>query len=186
MLGSLLALTLAAAPATADAIAATADRICIPALSGDSPWPSDLAAEEKLLGQVGLKPGIPKELSDKIAAGDPQLTSLSRAILASRDAPDGAFGMALGGIEQSCRLMVYRTANADALVSAIGTALVAQGWKRVPAPPTRHPKHAFLRRTAGNRIAIVHLVLPTGVPIGPTLAIEMLPPGIPIPSEYGI
>lgn len=140
-----------------------------------------------LLARLKLQQGVPNEVYDKIKQLDPRLDSLSGAILAHRAQGDGAFAMALGGAQNSCRLLVYRTADRPALARAMEAALTAKSWKFVPTRPTPTPKRVFARRIAGDRMAVAHLVTPAGdPPITPLLVIEVTPAGTPIPPELGI
>lgn len=173
--------------AIAPALIDTVENACIPALAGQLTWPQPGKDEDALLARLALEQGVPAEFYDKIKKVDPRLDSLSRAILANRALADGAFAMALGGADPSCRLLVYRTIDRSELAAGIETALVARGWKFVPSPPTSNPKRIFLRRVAGDRVALVRLITPAvETPIWPVLVIEVLPPGTRVPPEYGL
>jgi len=94
--------------------------------------------------------------------------------------------MALGGRENSCRLLIYRTADPVALAGAIEAMLVARGWKFIPLPPTQTPKRVFARRVVGGRLAAVHVVMPASTPLKPVLVVDVFPPGMPVPPEFGL
>lgn len=129
---------------------------------------------------------MPNEFVEKLKTIDPTMGSLSGAILAGGTAQDGAFALALGGRENSCRMLVYRTADPVELARAVETMLVARGWKYLPFPPTRTPKRVFGRRI-GDRVAAVHVVMPAiATPLKPLLVVDVFPPGTPVPPEFGL
>jgi hypothetical protein len=179
------------APAPASPVARllldTVDQACIPVLSRQVTWPATGKDEDALLARLKLQPGVPNDFIEKLKKVDPTMGSISRAILAGGVAEDGAFALALGGVETSCRMLVYRTADPIALARATETMLIARGWKYVALPPTRTPKRVFVRRVAGDRVAAVHVVMPAiDTPLKPLLVVDVFPPGTPVPPEFGL
>jgi hypothetical protein len=179
------------APAPASPVAQlllnTLERACIPAPSRQITWPAPSKDDDALLARLKLQLGVPDEFVEKLKKVEPRMGSISGAILASGAAEDGAFALAIDGVEPSCRMLVYRTGDPIGLSRAVETMLVAQGWKYIALPATRTPKHVFARRLAGDRLVAVHVVMPAiDTPLKPLLVVDLFPQGVSIPPKFGL
>ena len=193
------ALTVLAAPAaavsasTANAqplfvrLPEVASSFCVDMLSGKVVRPATLDAESALFARYGLTAGIP-DAGMKALGTDVGL--IAQATLASGQAADGEFMVALGGrAGETCRIIVYH-APADGLfikATYVGMQVPRNGWRSLPAPvqPAGALKLSLLKRDSSHRPYLANLLAPVAVgPIAMVATIAAVPPQVTIPEGY--
>jgi hypothetical protein len=189
----LIALAAQAAPVPVTAplstrVSDTATRFCIDLVSRAVPVPRVGDGEERVFARYGLAPGIPNAAMQ--ALGPSGLPLIARATLASGEASDGAFAVALGGAAgETCRVIVYRAAAGGALVEQVGAALVTagRGWRELPAP-TQSPvtrRSGYLKRDAAKRPFIATVVAPRAAgPVAMVVSVATVPANVALPQGY--
>jgi hypothetical protein len=166
---------------------AVASSFCIDFLSGNVTLPASPESAPKLFARYGLTFGIPNE-GMKALGGDIGL--VAQATLASGNAIDGAFIVALGGrAGPSCRIIVYQAPLDGLFVKATyaGLQTPQHGWRSLPpgAQPQGVMKLSLLKRDAERRPYLANLLAPATVgPIAIVATIAAIPPQVTIPEGY--
>jgi hypothetical protein len=183
----------AAAPAAAAAplserVPDTVSRFCVDILSRTVPVPAVGNEEQRVFARYGLTPGIPAAAMQ--AAGPAINGVIAGATLASGEALDGAFFVALGGAAgETCRVIVYRASAGGGVVAQIGTAMTTatRGWKVLPNP-VQSPavvRLSFIKRDGARRPFIANLIAPRAVgPVAMIANVAALPPTVTLPQGY--
>ena len=138
---------LAAAPSSAQparsSIAAAIEDVCLPVLRHQVAT-TDPEAFAAFVSGMGLRSGISNE---QFALFPPPADgALSRGLLVSGKVNEQSFVMAIGGLDNSCRLFVI--GDSDGLVASNALAdELARGevWHKVDAPATASPRIALVQ-----------------------------------------
>jgi hypothetical protein len=176
----------AAADPLASALVDTIGHACVPLLTRQLPWPIGPGAgdrQEALLKAMNLDQGVTQEAD---AAIGPASNALSGAILASGTVSNGAYAMALGGVQKSCRLYVYRAEGDADPVTSVGAVLMANAWKFIQTAPTSGwPKTDFLRRMPSGHPVLVTVLRPvTSDRLKLVIVVDAFPPETKMPDGY--
>ena len=180
------ALPAAASAPLAERVTDIASRFCVDILSRALPVPAAGPDEQRVFARYGLTPGVPDAAMQ--ALGRAGVGLIARATLASGDAANGAFVVALGGAAgETCRVIVYRAAAAAGLIQRTGGAMTvpARGWKALPAPPQPPAgvRLSFLRRDAAGRPFLANLIAPrTTGPLALVAHVAAVPPNVTLPQ----
>lgn len=179
--------TEAASAPLASRVPEVATRFCIDILSREVPLPASPDEEAKLFSGYGLGYGLP---SPAMQALGPDVSLIAQATLASGNATDGAFMVALGGSAgESCRIILYRAPLDGLFIKAMYDAMQmpSQGWKSLPVPsqPRASLKLSLLKRDARNRPFLANIVAPvTPGPIAAVVSVAAIPANVVIPEGY--
>jgi len=175
-------------PAVTTALVDTATRLCLPALGKELIWPTGVDALDKeatLLGRFGLRPGASPAA---MAVMGPQGSGiLPQAILAEGEASDGAYVMALGGRQATCRLIVYRLADPLDFHATLNNALGLGGWRSALSSSTAVvAKQMFIRRSSAGQPFLINVLSSTNPaqPLPIVLTIVAIPAGVALPKGF--
>ena len=164
-----------------------ATRFCVDVLSRKVALPVNADEEQVLFARYGLTSGLPNAAMQALGRD----TSLvEQATLASGEASDGAFIVALGGrAGETCRIIVYRAPLDGLFVKAAYQAMQmpAQGWRSLPVPqqPTAARKLSLFKRDVKHRPYLANILAPTTPgPIAAVVTVAAIPANITIPKGY--
>ena len=192
---ALAVLATASAAVTADNPAAplgmrlseVATQFCVDILSRKVALPATPDEEQVLFARYGLTSGLPNAAMQALGRNT---ALVEQATLASGEASDGAFMVALGGrAGETCRIIVYRAPLDGLFVKAAYEAMQmpAQGWRSLPVPqrPTIARKLSLFKRDAQHRPFLANILAPTAPgPIAAVVTIAAIPANVTIPEGY--
>ncbi|MGB7655233.1 MAG: hypothetical protein WBL74_07110 [Novosphingobium sp.] len=168
-------------------MSSVATQFCVDVLSRKVALPATADAEQVLFARYGLTSGLPNAAMQALGRD----TSLvEQATLASGEASDGAFMVALGGrAGETCRIIVYRAPLDGLFINAAYQAMQmpAQGWRSLPVPqqPRIARKLSLFKRDAKHRAYLANILSPTTPgPIAAVLTVAAIPANITIPKGY--
>ncbi|MEQ1495012.1 MAG: hypothetical protein ABL912_04515 [Novosphingobium sp.] len=164
-----------------------ASQFCVDILSRKVALPATPDEEQVLFARYGLTSGLPNAAMQALGRN----TSLvDQATLASGEASDGAFMVALGGSAgETCRIIVYRAPLDGLFINAAYQAMQmpAQGWRSLPVPkqPTIARKLSLFKRDTQNRPFLANILAPTSPgPIAAIVTVAAIPANVTIPKGY--
>ena len=175
-----------AAQSLAARINALAGGLCVDLLSGRVA-PPVLVEQERFWASYGLQPGLPQAAMTALTPNG--IGIVAQAILASGQASDGDFGVAVGGAqEQSCRIFVYGTPEGVDVTSAVVAALTTPeaGWREL-SPPRSIPgvsRRSLLRRIDNNAVLMNSTTPLEQGPIAVVFFVAIVPPNVTLPEGF--
>lgn len=185
---ALLTAVIATAEPLSERVPDVATRFCVDLISRSVPVPAVGNEEQRVFARYGLTAGVPNAAIQ--ALGPAGTSLLSRATLASGEASDGAFVVALGGTAgETCRVIVYSAPRNGQLVVNSSEAMKTKGrgWKLLvhPAQAAVALRLTFLKRDAANKPFIANLIAPvvTG-PVAMIVNVAAVPPTVTIPQGF--
>ena len=164
-----------------------ATQFCVDVLSRKVALPATPDEEQVLFAGYGLTSGLPN--AAMLALGR-DISLVEQATLASGEASDGAFMVALGGrAGETCRIIVYRAPLDGLFVKAAYRAMQmpAQGWRSLPVPqqPKAARKLSLVKRDAKHRPYLANILVPNATgPIAAIVTVSAIPANITIPTGY--
>ena len=168
-------------------LSSVATQFCVDVLSRKVALPATADAEQVLFARYRLTSGLPNAAMQALGRD----TSLvDQATLASGEASDGAFIVALGGrAGETCRIIVYSAPLDGLFINAAYQAMQmpAQGWRSLPVPKqsTIARKLSLFKRDAKHRPYLANILSPTTPgPIAAVLTVAAIPANITIPKGY--
>ena len=160
---------------------------CVDILSRKVALPATADEEQVLFARYGLRSGLPNAAMQALGRD----TSLvNQATLASGEASDGAFVVALGGrAGETCRVIVYRAPTDGLFVKAAYEAMQtpAKGWRSFPVlqQPTVALKLSLFKRDAQHRPFLANILAPAAPgPISAIITVVAVPANVTIPKGY--
>jgi hypothetical protein len=160
---------------------------CVDVLSLKVSLPADLKKEAKLFARYGLASGLPNSAMQALGR---DVSLVAQATLASAQASDGSFMVALGGrAGQTCRIIVYGTGYDSILAKTIYQAMQqpASGWHALPVAtqPANALKLSLIKRDPKRQPFLTNLLSPTEIgPIAMVATVAAIPPQVVIPEGY--
>jgi len=133
------------------------NQVCLPVLRREVDV-SNHSAFEDFLKQRGFTDGFSRAQVDLFPP--PVDSTLSRAFLVSGEAGADQFVMAIGGVEESCRLFVLGSDDKAAGHHALAARFAqAEAWEQVTPPANASPRIAFVQGGKDEPTALV-LIFP--------------------------
>lgn len=182
---------LTTAPVTAAPLATrlpqVASQFCVDILSRKVPLPPTPDAEKVLFARYGLETGLPDAAMQALGR---DISLISQATLASGDASDGAFSVALGGSAgETCRIIVYKAPLDGLFIQDVYYTMqsASHGWRKLPPPqqPGNALKLSLLKRDAESRPYLANLLAPTAPgPVALVINVAAIPSNVTLPEGY--
>ena len=188
LMAGAVAPAVAAAP-LAERVPDVATRSCVDMLSRAVPVPGVGAEGDRVFARYGLTSGVPQTAMDAI--GTPGLSLIARATLASGQASDGAFIVALGGAAgETCRIIVYRAPLDRMFVQGAVDAMKGPGrdWRSLPVPaqPAGMLRLSLLKRDAAKSPYLANVLAPVvgSSPVAMIVNVAAIPPNVTLPQGF--
>ncbi len=164
-----------------------ATQFCVDILSRKVLLPATPGEEQVLFASYGLASGLPGPAMQALGR---DVSLVAQATLASGEASDGAFMVALGGrAGETCRIIVYRAPLDGLFVKAAyeGMLVPARGWRSLPVPtqPPAALKLSLIKRDTQRRPFLANILAPTAPgPIAAVVSVAAIPANVVVPEGY--